>query len=600
MTDIRRDAAQIARVLGRLGMVEERALVERHLVAHATLPTIVVVGETQRGKSSLVNALLGGDFSPVAPTGSVGIRVVLEHAETPTATVELASGDRRCCSPHVVLSVLEAARATSGPAGSPCSITLGSPAPLLTKATLIDTAGFGVGSRPNLAEVMTDVHRATITLVVLSATAPVSRAELEAIRAVARASVRVAFVMTKADRSLDPAGRLDDARRVAALDIAEAGEAPWFLVATPRARRAQIGERAFGLRQLESSGLPAVAAFLGDELDRNCVEHADLRWSVTRRALLEQARVIVDRRLATADSARRERDRCATAAALLEADDDAVSRNVGVLPAGCRSVADEVVERVHRDLVALVENELHTAGSEGLSLGDMERRSAQLVTAAMLDLERRALATCVRTLGSAVTDDLDFQRVVVEVATAHPRAHPQPSDVRWRLGDERGFSGSASVLDLAASLGEAAQSFGLLSGIPLIGPGIALLAAVSSAFALWQSTGDRSDADRSGIARATCEAVCESFRRSAHDRVDEIVVVVSRAVDLWIDRRRAGRAGAARSARAGRSAVDDTSELRSIDEELRRMSAPDPAVQSTTVLLARGADLPSCGSSTAG
>ena len=168
-----------------------------------TRPAIVVVGETKRGKSSLVNVLIGvPNLSPVdaavATAVVPGVRATPTHARRPGLAARPGGPG--------------AARATATCAtGAPC--WAGCPtgcarrgasrcthsAPLLQYLTLVDTPGIG-GLDPLHAEIALDaVERATALLFVVDASAPFSKPELDFLIEASKRVNFVVFALTKCD-----------------------------------------------------------------------------------------------------------------------------------------------------------------------------------------------------------------------------------------------------------------------------------------------------------------------------------------------------------------------------------------------------------------
>jgi hypothetical protein len=166
-----------------------------------TRPEIVVVGETKRGKSSLVNALIGvPELSPVDVAVATSTYLEFVPADHPGARawvpgrpepVELGLAELRDWSTG--LGVL--------PDGmrSPRRIVVGHPAPLLRYLTLVDTPGTG-GLDPIHAEIALDaVERATALLFVVDAAAPFGKPELDFLVEASKRVNLVVFALTKTD-----------------------------------------------------------------------------------------------------------------------------------------------------------------------------------------------------------------------------------------------------------------------------------------------------------------------------------------------------------------------------------------------------------------
>jgi Dynamin family len=197
-----------------------------------TRPAVVVVGETKRGKSSLVNALVGvPDLAPV------------DVAVTTSAWWEFVPGAAHAAQvwlPERADPIdvdPDRARRWAGPdadtppdAGRPRRVRVSHPAPLLQYLKLVDTPGAG-GLDPAHAEIALDaVERATALLFVVDASAPLSRPELDFL---VRASERVnavVFALTKIDAYPDWRVIADDNRGLLRAYAPRFAAAPWFPV----------------------------------------------------------------------------------------------------------------------------------------------------------------------------------------------------------------------------------------------------------------------------------------------------------------------------------------------------------------------------------
>ncbi|HEY0697572.1 MAG TPA: dynamin family protein [Micromonospora sp.] len=164
-------------------------------------PSVVVVGETKRGKSSLVNALIGvPGLSPVDPAVATATYLEFTHAEAASARAWLPGRED-----PVPLSMADL-RDWATPLGRlpegmrpPRRIQVGHPAPLLQYLTLVDTPGTG-GLDPAHAEIALDAaEQATALLFVVDASAPFSQPELDFLIEASKRVNLVVFALTKTD-----------------------------------------------------------------------------------------------------------------------------------------------------------------------------------------------------------------------------------------------------------------------------------------------------------------------------------------------------------------------------------------------------------------
>lgn len=170
--------------------------------ARAGKPSIVVVGETGRGKSSLVNALLAiPNLSPVDADGATAAYLVFDHAD-----VWRAEACYPGHLPDVPIDPGELVRWVSGahelPDGQlpPRHVRVSGPCPLLERVTVVDTPGVGGLDSMHGQLAAEAVAAATALLFVVDASAPLTSHELGFLRRVSGEVETVLFVLTKTDQ----------------------------------------------------------------------------------------------------------------------------------------------------------------------------------------------------------------------------------------------------------------------------------------------------------------------------------------------------------------------------------------------------------------
>jgi GTP-binding protein EngB required for normal cell division len=179
------------------GVVE----IERVGAQARELPAVVVVGETKRGKSSLVNALLGSpDLSPVDAHVATTAYLVFRHGIQPSAVAVLPGADAPV--PVPLDALRQWATELDGlPDGQPPPrrIEISYPAPLLTNLALVDTPGVGglVAAHGEVA--LAAVKEAAALLFVVDASSPFTQPELEFLRRASESVDLVLFAVTKID-----------------------------------------------------------------------------------------------------------------------------------------------------------------------------------------------------------------------------------------------------------------------------------------------------------------------------------------------------------------------------------------------------------------
>ncbi|GGN87745.1 dynamin [Actinoplanes lobatus] len=197
--------------------------------AHLTRPGVVVVGETKRGKSSLVNALLGvPGLSPVDAAVTTAAYLSFVPGTEFAARAWLPGGEE-----IEIDSLDEWARGRQRAR----RIEVTHPAPMLQYLTLLDTPGAG-GLDPVHATIALDaVRRATALLFVADASAPLSQPELDFLAAATERVDAVVFALTKIDAFGQWRTIAEDNRSLLQAHAPRFAAAPWFPVS---ARMAEL------------------------------------------------------------------------------------------------------------------------------------------------------------------------------------------------------------------------------------------------------------------------------------------------------------------------------------------------------------------------
>jgi Dynamin family len=255
----------------------------RHeLITANSSPTVVVVGEAKRGKSSLVNALLGsGGLSPVDADITTASYLVFKHGDAPSAQAFITGSEEPV---DITVGDLSDWGTAWGslPGGymRPRRIDITVPAKLLTHMHLIDTPGVG-GLNPEHAEIALEaVKRATVLLFVVDAISPFTDKEREFLERAASKVNFVIFVLTKRDANSDWRMVLESNQRDLRGQMARFATAPWFAVSSPQAlhsnesvvARSGVAELTQALEALGRNGMALaeanIARMLLGELNR--------------------------------------------------------------------------------------------------------------------------------------------------------------------------------------------------------------------------------------------------------------------------------------------------------------------------------------------
>ncbi|MPZ82525.1 MAG: Isoniazid-inducible protein iniA [Actinophytocola sp.] len=243
---------------------------------------VLVVGEFKKGKSMLVNGLVGAPVCPVLDDLSTAVPTVVKHADAPSVTLVrvLDTGDIQ----RIPVPIEDIARYASE-SGNPgnrerlSQVEIGMPRAVLAGGlVLVDTPGVGGLSSVHAAATMATLPAADAVLLVSDASQEYTAPEIEFLRQAISVCPNVACVLTKTD--LYP-----DWRTIADLDrghLARAGiEARLFTVSSTMRWQALLTENEELRAELSAeSGYPPLVRYLrqdvvakADELARRSTVH---------------------------------------------------------------------------------------------------------------------------------------------------------------------------------------------------------------------------------------------------------------------------------------------------------------------------------------
>jgi small GTP-binding protein len=337
---------------------------------------VLVTGEAKRGKSSLVNALLGREVLPVGVTPLTAVATTVVQASGDGMEVRFSDG-RADRLPLSALPDFCTERSNPGNCRHVSTITVGLDAPILARGVeIVDTPGTGSVHAHNTAAADAALPSMDAAIFVLTADPPVSASERELLRRVARLSVALFIVLNKADYLEEAA--LAEAREFTARVVAEATGRPEPVY--PLSARNALGAGG-------DPGLEAFAADFTSYLDAGRI--AGLELSVARHArrigqqLLDQvalaqraARLPGDEAEARVAAFRARLD--AVTSRRVEAEDRAEAQSRRLLE-GLNEAAEQERPRMSADISArmteLLDRELADAGP-----GDIERQGRARLT----------------------------------------------------------------------------------------------------------------------------------------------------------------------------------------------------------------------------
>ena len=256
---------------------------------------VLVAGEAKRGKSTLVNALLGRAVLPAGVTPLTALATTVRYGRDERVAAVFRDG-RSDGYPLSALDDLVTERGNPGNHRGLASVTVAVDAPILARGVeLVDTPGTGSVYAHNTAEAETALETMDAAVFVLTADPPVSATERELMARVAGLSVTMFVVLNKADYlAANPAsashpldGQHANGQRGHAQPGSELAEALEFTaqVASEAAGRAVHVYPLSARAALTSGDDPGFAAFEADftaYLDTG--RAADLRLSVAGHA----------------------------------------------------------------------------------------------------------------------------------------------------------------------------------------------------------------------------------------------------------------------------------------------------------------------------
>jgi small GTP-binding protein len=211
---------------------------------------VLVVGEAKRGKSTLVNALLGRPVLPTGVTPLTAIATTLTYGAPERVEVGFEDG-RGASYPLSALEDLVTETGNPHNRRGLASVIVRVDAPLLASGIeLVDTPGTGSVFEHNTRAARQALEAMDAAVFVLTADPPVSQAELDLLGQVDAASVATFVLLNKADR----------------LDAAEREQAAAFaaqVAARSLGREVRVYPCSARTALLDGSD-PGLAAFLGD------------------------------------------------------------------------------------------------------------------------------------------------------------------------------------------------------------------------------------------------------------------------------------------------------------------------------------------------
>ncbi|TWF79790.1 dynamin family protein [Pseudonocardia hierapolitana] len=373
---------------------------------------VVVVGETKRGKSMLLNTLIGRPhLSPVGVDVTTSCWMEVAYGEREEAEVAIANpaspGEpiRRLCELHEVERYVALAEVTEPVIGVQVRV----PSPVLRGLTIVDTPGVGGLEAGHSRTTLAVLRTADALLFVCDSKQPVSEPEIAFLAEAARRVPTVVVAVTKCDINPEFEEIVEATREIVA-GTPGLESAPVLPVASPLADRAtELADARRAQRMLEISGIPPLL----DNLRRcSAAGAAAVRFENAARVLAEVCRALRGRSDKVLDllegNADRERDVQADIVALRKVLDDAprlrvvVHQSLDRLHHEPAEAFDVAIEELRRRYHSLAEK-----GSAALLPNLASRLIGDMTAAAVAALAQtarhctRIVADLMRQLGGA-------------------------------------------------------------------------------------------------------------------------------------------------------------------------------------------------------
>jgi GTP-binding protein EngB required for normal cell division len=417
-----RDREQLGTVRGRLDEARLRVL---------------VVGEAKRGKSTLINALLGSSVLPSGVTPLTAVTTTVRHGDDPRVQAKFRDGHEEK-HPVDVLADLVTERGNPSNRRQIASVTVYLDAPVLASGVeLVDTPGTGSVFEWDTEAAHAALESMDAAIFVLTADPPVSASERDLLARVAGLSVATFTVLNKADR-------LDEAELAEALDFTRAalGAAGYRGKVYPMSARAALDRQDAGFAAFEADFTAYLSSRRESDLRASAVTHAHRIAS----SLFDE--VALTRRAAEM----RAGDAAARVARFSARLDEAVVHGrdaVAVVSAesarllrALNDAAAEAGPRLGREIAGRLDDELRAAAAAEIERQGRERLAALTVAAAEAWRQRQreaieqGLAQLDARLAAGLKAELDVLRDSAAELLGLDLAVPEPGG---RLAESRRF-----------------------------------------------------------------------------------------------------------------------------------------------------------------
>lgn len=510
-------------------------------------PRVVVVGETKRGKSSLINALIEvPNLSPVDANVATSAYMDFSHGPQPAAQAYVPGNDVPVPIGVQDLrdwgTVLGRMPEDTRP---PQRIEVQFPAPMLSVVGLVDTPGVGGLDSEHGDIALHAVEGATALLFVVDASAPFSKPELNFLTEASKRVNLVLFALTKTDAYPGWRTILDDDKSLLHAHAPRFASAEFFPVS---ARLAEMSRQ-----------LPPEAAVELQRESRITALQAALQGAAARTDLLHQANILrtVRSELIRLDQDAGERMKAAdpdpqTLAQLKEERSSVTARKRSdarqwsiTLSTEVRRARTDATSRLRAQVTQLQEQFLnHVEKASGDSIKrlpyDVDRSLHALSLRMSAELDHRF-----RQIGQIVLREVFTERELVHVlrginarlrhgASQKIRRDHSGMDASMMVASTAGLSFMAGRGVFAGASAAGLAAGGLMIPLAAVGVGVGLAAG---AFMLWR----RKVVQNRQQARVWLKEVLAEARASLSDEVShrftDLEHILTMALDEAIERR---------------------------------------------------------------
>ena len=191
--------AQIAAELGDQALASD-ARSERDRLVEARF-FVACLGQFKRGKSTLLNALVGESILPVGVVPVTSVVTILRYGERRAAVVRFSDGHTEPIALDTIAMFIDE-RQNPENRRQAIVVDVALPSPILRDGLcLVDTPGLGSVHAANTEATRAFVPRTDVALLVVGADPPISGAELQLIEEVSREAGELLVVLNKADQA---------------------------------------------------------------------------------------------------------------------------------------------------------------------------------------------------------------------------------------------------------------------------------------------------------------------------------------------------------------------------------------------------------------